>query len=465
MKKKMLKLTSLTLCIVLLFSVAVVPSSASYGYTTDDWDTIWSSTDSASVHLSPGSDPTQMNVAWFGSDTDVTPYVYVSLVAENNFISYSGYVQSSNEISNVVYKVTISGLVSGEEYKYYCVSGNYVSDIYYFETADEGDFDAIYVSDIHVSENEEADSIKNTAGHVNSVLMKAVEKNSNVSMIISGGDNADHGFYSEYEGLFTTPLVKSMPFASVCGNHDYKEEVYPVVMNYPNTFNETSMVPDKNGGNYWFVKGDVLFLMINGNWTSSTDHKNFVRMATDANHDVKWRVVVMHQDLYGGHIEHRESENMLLRAMFAPIFDEYNIDLVLMGHSHIYSRSHVLKDNKVVENLTGDTSVTDAKGTVYITSASMSRIREKENLLNSSRVAFDYMEDGFIYNLINFKEGSIKITAYDYEKDAPIDEFEIIKTDDAVKENEDVNPMNDIVHILSLIYSLFRNLAQLLGID
>ncbi len=465
MKKTMSKITSLILCLVIFAGAMAMPSSAAYGYTTTEWDTIWANNDSAAVHLSPGSSSDEMNVSWFGTDVDTTPYVYVSPASENNYSSYSGYAQVSDNVSGAVYKVTISGLESGEEYKYYCESGSYISETYYFETATDGDFDAVYVTDIHVSENEDVDSIKTTAGHVNSVLMKAVEKNGNISMIISGGDNADHGYFTEYTGLFTTPLVKSLPFASVCGNHDYKEEVYPVVMNYPNTFNDTAMVPDKNGGDYWFVKGDVLFLMLDGNWTSSTDHKNFVKMATEANPDVKWRVVVMHQDLYGGHIPHRESENTLLRAMFAPIFDEYQIDLVLMGHSHIYSRSHVLKDGKIVENLTGDSSVENAQGTVYFTSASMSRIREKEELNGSTRVAFDYMEDALIYNILSFKKDSIKITAYNYDTDEVIDEFELIKTDDAVKETVEANPMDDIVHFLSLIYSIFRNLAQLLGID
>ncbi len=463
MKKTFSKLTSAILCFVLVFSVAVVPAYAAYGYTTESWDTVWANSDTASVHLAPGSDATEMNVAWFGSDADATPYVYVSLATEENYSEYYGYAQTSSAITEVVYKVTITDLLAGEAYKYYCVSGDYTSDVYYFETADDGDFDAVFVSDIHISENEEQDSIKNTAGNFNYMLNQAVAKNDNISLVISAGDNADHGLYSEYVGLFATPYAKSLPLALVNGNHDYKAEVYPVVVNHPNVYNETATVPDKNGGNYWFVKGDTLFLMMNGSWASSADHKRFVDLAVKANPDVKWKVAVLHNDLYGGHLTHREGENKLLRAMYAPIFDEHKVDLVLMGHSHVYSRTHVLKDNKIVENLTGDSSVTDAQGTIYFTNASASRSRS-EDLVGSTRVAFDYQAQKNTYTLMNFTEDSIRINSYVDGAEEPFDTFEIIKTE---KDNTPVetNPLNDIVHFLSFFYALIRNIGQLLGID
>ncbi len=465
MKKSISKLISILLCITLFSSIAVIPSSASYGYTTESWDVLWSNNDAASVHLAPGSDPSEMNVAWFGADNEAIPEVFVSVVSQDDYVSYKGATQISDEITNVVYKVTIKNLLPATDYKYYCVAGEYKSEVYYFATASEGDFDAIFLSDIHVSENdEETDSIKTSAGNFNSILMQAMEKNSDVSLIISSGDNADHGLYNEYVGLFATPLVKAIPFAPVNGNHDYKAEVYPVVMNHPNTYNDNAIVKDKNGGNYWFVKGDVLFLMINGSWASSNDHKIFVEQAVKANPNVKWRVAVLHNDLYGGHLPHRESENTLLRAMYAPIFDDNKVDLVLMGHSHVYSRTHVLKDNKIVENLTGDSSVTDAQGTIYFTNASASRTGS-EGLVGSTRVAFDYQPQKNTYTLMSFAENSITINSYVDGDEKPFDTFEIIKSDEISNVPEVINPLNDIVHFLSFFYALIRNLGQLLGID
>ncbi len=456
-----------TLLVFVMLLVAVIPSGAAFTVTPEQWDAQWAAKDEASVHLAPGSNESEMNVSWFGTEADVIPQVFVKAEDEADFASFNGYVESDDVITNVVYKATITGLKPATMYQYYCVAGSYMSDIYTFKTAAEGDFTAVLVSDIHISsDSEDADNIKNSAGLFNNILTEATAKAPQTSIILSAGDNADHGLYEEYVGLFANSLVKTLPFASVCGNHDYKAEVYPVVMNHPNTFNQQAVSPDKNGGDYWFTKGDVLFLMLNGNWISSKDHKTFVKKAVEQNPDCKWRVAVMHQDLYGGHIPHRESENELMRTMFAPIFDEFKVDLVLMGHSHIYSRSHVLYNNAVAENVQNKSSVTDAKGTIYITTGSTSRPRADAEH-GSTRVAFDYRSGtDYIYDIIKFSEDSISFKAYVAEKDEPIDEFTIYKTtSDGGHSDEEVNPFYDIVHFISLIASIFRSLGQLLGID
>lgn len=46
----------------------------------------------------------------------------------------------------------------------------------------------------------------------------------------------------------------------------------------------------------------------------------------------------------------------------------YNVDLVLQGHEHAYTRSFKLKDNKVVAD--------HEKGTVYVLSTSGPKLRE-----------------------------------------------------------------------------------------
>ncbi len=465
MKKTFNKIFSVTLVLVMLFAV-ITPANAAFTVTAEQWNAQWAANDGSAVKLAPGSDETQMNVSWFGAETDVVPYVYLKADGDTDYVAHGGSVETSEDFASAVYKVTLINLLPDTLYSYYCVSGSYISETYTFKTAPQGDFTAILVSDIHVSQSDEnPDNIRDTAGIFNNILTEGVSRAPETSLILSAGDNADHGLYEEYVGVFANSLVKSIPFAPVCGNHDYKAEVYPVVINRPNIYNEQAFTADKNGGDYWFTQGNVLFLMLNGNWISSKDHRNFVDQAVAQNPDCKWRVAVMHQDLYGGHIPHRESENELMRTMFAPIFDEYNVDLVLMGHSHIYSRSHVLYDNAVVENVQGKSSVTDAKGTIYITTGSTSRPREDVGQ-GSTRVAFDYKSGtDYIYDIITFSEDSISFKAYAAEKDEPIDNFTIYKTTaDGGHSDEAVNPFYDIVHFISMIASIFRTLGQMLGI-
>lgn len=465
MNKTLVRLMSTILVMFMLFCFVGVPVSAACVMSEDEWDNHWETLDQSCVHLSPGSDDSQMNFAWF-YDEETEPAVFIKEQGDTDYFVYVGSCTTIDGSSKVTCRVTVTDLLPGTVYEYYCVSSDYTSPVSTFKTADEGSFSAILVSDVHVSESDEdPEEIKNSAMAFNNIISEGYARNNAVSLILSAGDMADQGLFSEYVGVFSNTFTSSIPMATVCGNHDYKAEVYPDVMNYPNVYNDQAIAPDKNGGDYWFVKGDVLFLMLNGNWISADDHRTFVESAVASNPDVKWRVAVMHHDLYGGHIAHRESENVLLRAMFAPIFDEFAVDLVLMGHSHIYSRSHVLYDQAVVTNLKGENSVTDAQGTIYLTTGSTRRPRDTE-AQGSTRVAFDYKNaSSYIYDVIDFSEDSITFTAYISGEDAPMDEFTLYKTSQqGGHTTESVDVTYDIVFFLSLIAAIFRNLGQLLGI-
>lgn len=465
MKKSLLKFTGTFLAVVMLFSFVGVPVSASFAMTEAEWESHWSNLDRASVHLSPGSNPSEMNFAWFDDET-AEPVVSIRAEGEADYVYFVGTSSAVEGDASYTCKVTVSGLLPETTYEYICISDGYTSPVNTFTTGAEDEFTAVLVSDVHVSQKSDLpDEISNSAMAFNNILAEASAKAPETSLLISAGDMADHGLYNEYVGVFANQFVKNVPLASVCGNHDYKESVFPTVMNYPNTFNSQAISPDKCGGDYWFVKGDVLFLMLNSNWISATDHRTFVERAVKMNPDVKWRVAVMHHDLYGGHIESRESENVLLRAMFVPIFDEFSVDLVLMGHSHVYSRSHVLYDQKIVENLKGDNSVTDAEGTIYLTTGSTRRPREVD-LPGSTRVAFDYRNTAeYIFDVIDFSEDSIEITAYASGAEEPVDNFTIYKTDaQGGHSGDDVTITYDLVYFISLIASIIVNIGQLLGL-
>ena len=58
--------------------------------------------------------------------------------------------------------------------------------------------------------------------------------------------------------------------------------------------------------------------------------------------DAAWRIVTIHQDIYGSGLDHSDTDGMILRTQLTPIFDQYDIDVVLQGHDHTYSRSKLL---------------------------------------------------------------------------------------------------------------------------
>ena len=67
-----------------------------------------------------------------------------------------------------------------------------------------------------------------------------------------------------------------------------------------------------------------------------------IEKAIKENPNAKWRIVVMHQDIYGSGLDHSDSDGIILRTQLTPIFDANDIDVVLQGHDHSYARTYQL---------------------------------------------------------------------------------------------------------------------------
>ncbi|MBB4200656.1 hypothetical protein GGD83_004485 [Rhodoblastus sphagnicola] len=70
--------------------------------------------------------------------------------------------------------------------------------------------------------------------------------------------------------------------------------------------------------------------------------------ATRANRDIDWIVVCMHQTAIST-AEKFNGADLGIREQWLPLFDRYNVDMVVCGHEHHYERSHPLhgcEDNR-----------------------------------------------------------------------------------------------------------------------
>ena len=100
------------------------------------------------------------------------------------------------------------------------------------------------------------------------------------------------------------------------------------------------------GGDYSFRYGDALFMMLNTQDTNVAEHRQFMEETIKANADCKWRIVTLHQDIYGSAEHSNEPEITNLRYELVPIFEENDVDVVLTGHDHAYSRTYLLEGGK-----------------------------------------------------------------------------------------------------------------------
>jgi 3',5'-cyclic AMP phosphodiesterase CpdA len=447
-------------------TVVVIATSAAptFAMNQSSWGAVWSSEDTkAGLIMFVGSDETERNFTWY-TENQNTPTVVVDT---DRFFSdsevFTGTSEKASE-GDYVNHVTVADLEENTVYYYKCISGDYESDVYSFKTVEEDEFKAVYMTDIHITNDSEEnpESLKNTSYNFNNTLEDALAKASDISLLLSAGDQASDGLESEYKAFAASPLLKSISVATTIGNHDLKGVEYKTFTNLPNEYKEAS-VSSYIGDDYWFVKGDVLFLVVDSNNASGKDHAKFVEKAVESNPDVKWKVMMAHHDLYSGRIPSRESENKLLRMLWAPIADEFGIDLVLLGHSHYYTVSDILYNNKVVAPF--ENSMTDPNGTIYMVSCSINRPRDDDDVGLNEEIGFDYLTEEPTYNILTCNEDSITVESYEVGDDDPFNSFTITKTtDNGGHENNKSffrNIFDRFVRFIGKIVAFFGNIGRL----
>ena len=393
----------------------------------------WLDTEEAKrgITVNPGKTNSERNFSWYMS-ADVT-YCAVE-------ISEKGYMEDAEVFTGEIIttyqgdkaaKVTVTGLEPNKTYYYTCVSGEERSRVYSLATKDNV-FRALYMSDIHVYDNPEDEASLKDTSFAFAELVKTAKNQKDVSLILAGGDMATEGQRVEYEGLTFSKASRELTFATIMGNHDRHSFDYKYFSNLPNEM--YGPMSSYQSGNYYFEMGGALFICLDTNNASAQAHRATVKEAVKTHPDAKWRVVMMHHDLYGGSIPHRETECNLLRILFSPLFDEFNIDLVLMGHSHHYSVSDVVYNGESVDTVEDGKTINNAKGTVYMVSTSISRPEEAEDesevvYSNLVAVGMDNLSDSY-YNILDFSPEGLTVTSYNLETNERHVSFTLTKDDD-----------------------------------
>lgn len=440
---------SVVLSLLMLMGTCIPAIAA----TAEEWQTYWDDEriSRSGLTMQPGSDESERNFSWYIPEGEGICSVLISTSPDmTDAEEFSGESIDTWQGDKCA-KVTVSGLEKGQTYYYTCVSDGEKSETHEFKTLADDNFKALFVSDVHIN----AEDIVNHSYNFDELVNQADNK-FGLDMIISAGDQTVIGTREELEGICASPRSRELTFAFCMGNHDRKSVDYRYFKNLPNEFEGS--ITHFQSADYWFTRGNVLFLVINSNSPNALDHRKFVREAVESNPDIKWRVAVMHHDLYAGTIEHRESENKLLRLLYSSIFDEFHMDLVLLGHSHHFSVSDVIYGGKKVQGIENGENILNPKGTVYTVASSISNPREGE--LKYSDLTAMGMEDPLtpLYNVIEFSDEKIKLTVCNLDTDEEYRSFSIEKD-----ENNKPRKLgfwrkigSRIVDGLSFIYSFFE---------
>ena len=386
------------------------------------------------LNLTVGKDETEMNLTWYANTSEIGTVEYAKASEDGEFPSEFTTANATGNQSNdngfYYNQATLTNLEENTKYVYRLVNNDTVSKTYEFTTEDfDGSYNFILAGDPQIGAS--GNATNDTEGW-KKTLQDSINK-FDPDFILSAGDQVNTASNeSQYSGYLASEYLTNTPQANVVGNHDSSSNAYSQHFNLPNVSDKGATTA---GSDYWYVYNNTLFMNINSNNMSTAEHKAFMEEAIAANPDARWKVVSFHHSVYSVANHAVEGDILQRREELTPVFDELGIDVVLMGHDHVYVRSNIMKGMQVVTDTSNLQSVTDPDGVLYVTanSASGSKYYNIKTDISTEFVAkMDQSKQRSISN-IEVSENEFKITTYLYDANnddwAVLDTFAINKTE------------------------------------
>ena len=158
-------------------------------------------------------------------------------------------------------------------------------------------------------------------------------------IVVTSGDNIyEVGARSAFEAKFYDPFAclfdRNVRFHATLGNHDI------ITRNGRPELNEERFGMD--GRNYVVREDGVRFVMVDSNDL----RKRWLRNALETEEGDRWTIVLFHHPVYSSSTGH-ESEGDF-RFSLPKMFASRGVDLVINGHTHVYSLTKPLKKIRYV---------------------------------------------------------------------------------------------------------------------
>ena len=372
------------------------------------------------------------------------------------------------------FKADITGLTAGTTYEYRIGKKNSTDEsndwgkIYTFTTEAENvnDFSFVAIGDTQGSNWNGTVGGADTRGYMyaQAALNQAVAEVGNPAFILHTGDITEHGTkQTHWNGYFKAlgDLGKTIPHFAAIGNHDVwststdstkgSADNFDLHFNHPNNGGSaafaqgtveavtakgndaaTSLVNNLDETTYSFNYGNTHFVVLNTGEYDSADgpiDKIIIEAQTEwlindleANKDAEWTILMMHEPLY-----HRlEAYNRL--EGINQVIEEYGVDLAILGHSHLVTRTYPMKDGQIVSKAITD-EIEAGTGTVYSTIGATTPSHDAyddHNIMEYMHTTFTPQQHQPTYTTVSVNAGEIKVTIKQIDG-LVVDEFVIFK--------------------------------------
>ena len=388
-------------------------------------------------------------------------------------------VDAVKEIEDVEYetedyfKADVKNLTAGTTYEYRigkkdsADETNDWGNIYTFTTEAESvdKFSFVAIGDTQGSNWNGTTSGAYTRGfmYTQAALDQAIAEVGDPAFILHTGDVVEHGTNQEHWNLYFKALGdygKTIPHFAAVGNHDVwadsdnikpgSADNFDLHFNHPNeggsaafatevieqvdAFNHpasSSLVRNLDETTYSFNYGNVHFVVLNtGAYDTAVGKidKIIIEAQTDwliqdleANKDAEWTILMMHEPLY-----HRLEKYNRLEGIHK-VIEQYEVDLAILGHSHLVTRTYPMKDGQIVSKEVTD-KIEAGTGTVYTTIGATTPSHDGlgDGILEYMYNVFSPQQHQPTYTTVSVDSGAIKLTIKQIDG-LVVDEFVIFK--------------------------------------
>lgn len=318
------------------------------------------------LSITVGQLENQINITWFSPSENEGNVYWTD--AEDTEFEHPTLFPSTVEVSSTasgyyIHRATVSDLEPTTDFLYKVGNDEGMSPAYRYTTPAYSDtFRFTAVGDPQLGKPEEDLEKHRSIWH--KTLNKVKNHYPDTSFLMVAGDQVNRfDSNDQYHAFLDQPVLYSLPIVPVKGNHDAGGLQYYEHFTLPN-LSELGQC-DGGDGDYWFVRGNVLFMVLDvieeDRWN---EHIDFIGQAVEENPDVNWKIIFSHYspyNIYKGYLETGER----MRPYFLEFTSKYDIDLVICGHNHRFSRSNFILGDGSYKHY--DSPAVDPEGTMYLT--------------------------------------------------------------------------------------------------
>ena len=327
----MRKLTLMTLCVALIFSLFNASSAQ------------------AAFRKGPYLQNVTQNsitVVW-QTDTDTGGGTVHYGVGNTTDHSQTTISCSANYTCKITLDAGGGGLSADTGYMYYVEAGADSSAVATFSTAPSGTVDFSFVA---YGDNRPS-SITGDTTAAESIVSLIESMSPEPKFLLHAGDMYTTNSSSDVQTFFDTTqsLIQNVTIFPARGNHEYLACCAPD--RFADYFSlPTNLTADNADAYYSFNYSNSHFLFINteldcdigGNDCTISDPQLTAidgdLAAADADANIEHIFVVMHRSAHSNGDHHGSQENPQLSQVLGPLFVQYDVDIVFQGHDHIYER-------------------------------------------------------------------------------------------------------------------------------